>query len=339
MGPNLWYLERSVGLQVVAPSEPGFRVLHRIGQGGMAELFLAQRGARRVVLKRVLPHLVDDPFFTGMLRDEVELGLRCRHPNVVATLEATLFEGRPCAVLEHVDGPDLAALRAELSRRGERIAKADAVAIAIELCQALRYLHGLCDDSGASLGIIHRDVTPPNVLLGTDGAVKLCDLGFARCTLQRTRTEPGLVKGKFSYLSPEAAHGRPVDVRADVFAIGIMLWEMLSMQRLFNAATDYETVQRVREARIPPLAPLCEEVDEVLEEIVQRALSADPAARYPTAEALYNALAAYADWQELGADIAGLVARARLDPTAQTVEREVARRGLPAPPRRNRRQR
>lgn len=281
----------------------------------MAEVFVGERmaggdGPRTVALKRVLPHLQDDPEMVGMLKDEIALGLACRHPNVIATLDSFEHMGELYAVLEYVDGLDLTNASAGLLERGERYTRAEAVQVCMELCKGLGHLHGLTD-GGAPLSVVHRDVTPPNVLLGVDGAVKLCDFGFAKSKMQRTLTAPGLVKGKFSYLSPEAALGEKVDARADVFAVGILLWEMLAMHRLFDAPTDYETVQRVQETHIPPLAPLVDEHDEVIEEIVRRALARDPGARFQTAAALHDALAAYADWQELDCDIGGLVRRVR----------------------------
>ncbi len=306
-------------------STPQYRVLHKLAAGGMAEIFLAERSVpgappSLVVLKRVRPHLSSDPTVIGMLADEIQLGRMCAHPNIVATLDAGERDGLPYAVLEHVDGLDLARMRAALLARGERFTRAAAVHVCMELCQGLRYLHGLQDASGAPLRVVHRDVTPPNVLLGVDGSVKLCDFGFAKSRAQRTLTEPGLIKGKFSYLSPEAALEKPVDQRADLYAVGIMLWEMLTMRRLFHAKTDYETFKLVQKAEVPALAACDGDADEVLAEIVTKALARDPGERYQSAEALFNALAAYADWQELQCDLGALVALAKPAATPPAVE-------------------
>jgi serine/threonine protein kinase len=294
--------------------EPQYRVLRKLAAGGIAEIFLAERvvaghAPTRVALKRVKPHLQSDAAITGMLADEIELGLRCSHPNIVATLGSGQSRGQSYAVLEYVDGLDLARARAALLARSERFSCAQAVQICIELCKGLRHLHGLTDAAGAPLSVVHRDVTPPNVLLGKDGSVKLCDFGFVKSRSQRTLTEPGLIKGKFAYLSPEAALEQPVDLRADLYAVGIMLWEMLSMRRLFQAETDYETFKLAQKAEIPALPPVGAQEPEVLSAIVTRCLAREPAARYQTAEALHNALAAYADWQELGCDLGALVAQ------------------------------
>ncbi len=308
-----------VPAQVMEPesqsSVPHYRVLHKLAAGGMAEIFLAERiedghPPVHVALKRVPSHLRGDATIVGMLSDEIRLGLLCSHPNLVTTLDAGHNDDQPYAVLEYVDGLDLARLRVTMLERGERFTRAQAVHICMEISKGLAYLHVLADASGAPLGVVHRDVTPPNVLLGVDGEVRLCDFGFAKYKSQRTLTEPGLVKGKFSYLSPEAALGQPVDHRADLFGVGIMLWEMLTMSRLFHARTDYETLKLIQKTEIPTLES--SGIDAVLEEIVTKCLARDPVRRYQSAEALHNALAAYADWQELSCDLGRLVIQMKL---------------------------
>jgi serine/threonine-protein kinase len=145
--------------------------------------------------------------------------------------------------------------------------------------------------------------------------VKLCDLGFAKSKLQRTITVPGLIKGKFSYLSPEAVSERPIDLRADVFAVGIMLWEMLATRRLFHADTDYDTVKLVQQAQVPSLLSVGGDADEVLDEIVRKSLARDPDERFRSATAMHDALFAYADWQELSLDLSSVVQRLTAPPS------------------------
>lgn len=289
-----------------ASSEPVYRALRRIGGGGMAEIFLAEelrtgRAPLLVALKRA--RILDDALIAGMLADEIRFGLLCKHPNVVATLGSVQIRGQTFAVLEYVDGIDLARLRNVLLARGERFSRAQAVHIACELCKGLEHIHRLTDAGDKPLGAVHRDVTPPNVLLGIDGAVKLCDFGLVKFDGERTFTEPGLIKGKFSYLAPETVLGQRPDPRADLFSVGILLWEMLAMQRLFNGPTDYDTIQLVQQADIPALARFGSDADDVLESIVRKALARSPDDRYRSAEALFNALFAYADWQELSCDL------------------------------------
>jgi serine/threonine-protein kinase len=295
-------------------------VIRKLASGGIADVFLAERVARGgeaslVALKRLRAHVLDDAMVTGMFADEIRLGKLCSHPNLVATLDSGSAGRQRYAVLEYVRGQTLARATHVLRKRGQRFSRAQAVAIAIELCKGLGYLHALTDASGKRLHVIHRDVTPANVLLGVDGTVKLCDLGFAKSKIQRTLTVPGLIKGKFSYLSPEAANEQPVDQRADVFAVGIMLWEMLSMRRLFHASTDYDTVKLVQQAEVPALASVDGDADGVLGEIVERSLAREPDARFASAHALHDALFAYADWQELSPELGPLLQRLSSPPS------------------------
>ncbi len=295
-------------------NRPHYRVLHTLASGGIADVFLAEgvvpgRGKMRVALKRLRSHLSQDSLMTGLFADEIRLGRLCSHPNLVATLDAGEQDGQPFAVLELVEGRSLLRVREALRAKGDRFTRAQAVQIAMELCKGLAYLHALKDASGHELGVVHRDVTPPNVLLGRDGCVKLCDLGFAKWAEQTERTEPGVIKGKFSYLSPEAALEQPIDQRADCYGVGIMLWEMLTMHRLFDAPTDYETFKLAQRAWIPALSPRGADADEVLEEIVMKSLARRPEDRFKSAAAMHDALAAYADWQELRCDLSALVKR------------------------------
>ncbi|MDH5672260.1 MAG: serine/threonine protein kinase [Myxococcales bacterium] len=315
-----------MGARLESHNTPRYRFVRRFAAGGVAELFVGERArdsdrgraGERVVLKRLLPHLRNDPEMAGMLRDEIRLGLACRHPNLVATLDSWAYQGQLHGVLEYIEGQDLRSLTAGLLANDDRFSLGEAVLVCLSLCRGLHHLHGL--RVGASeLSVVHRDVTPPNVLLGVDGSLKLCDLGFAKSKLQRTRTAPGLIKGKFSYLSPEAAHGEAIDARADVFAVGIVLWEMLTMRRLFHAPTDFGTVELVRRAEIPALLPLNDEADTVLQEIVGRALARDPDQRFQSAKDLHDALMAYADYRELDGDIAALVTRGRFGAAHQAV--------------------
>lgn len=291
-------------------------MLRELASGGIADVFVAEgivpgRGRMPVALKRLRSHLSHDALMRGMFADEIRLGRLCSHPNLVATLDDGEQDGQPFVVLELVDGTSLLRVREALRAKGRRFARAEAVQIAMELCKGLSHLHALKDAAGHELAVVHRDVTPPNVLLGEDGCVKLCDLGFAKWALQAARTEPGVIKGKFSYLSPEAALEQPLDHRADCYAVGIMLWEMLTMQRLFDAPTDYDTFKLAQRARIPTLASRGGDTDEVLEQIVMKCLARQPPDRFKSAAALHDALAAYADWQELSCDLSALVKSCR----------------------------
>ena len=166
--------------------------------------------------------------------------------------------------------------------------------LCIEACRGLSYAHDLHDENGKPLGIVHRDISPPNIMVTRRGEVKLADFGLAKASTQIQTTDPGVVKGKFSYLSPEAANGQEVDARADIFAIGIVLWEMLAGKRLFWGENDYATVKLIQKANIPRLAPLNREVDEAFEEVlVQRAHARSATTRYQTAREFGDALSDY----------------------------------------------
>jgi serine/threonine protein kinase len=197
-------------------------------------------------------------------------------------------------VMEYVDGCNLKALIERQKQKGRRTDIGHSVYLMIECCKALQYAHSLeHPETNEPLGIVHRDISPPNILLSKNGEIKLVDFGLAKATSQIESTDPGVVKGKFSYLSPEAASGIDVDHRADVFAVGIILWELFTGRRLFYGDTDYQTVELVRQARIPSIAALNPEIDAELEQVVRKSLARDPNERYQNAADLGDALAQF----------------------------------------------
>lgn len=297
----------------MSAEQPKYRVVRKLAQGGMAEVFLgeavyADGRKRAVAIKRILPALANDPEFVSMLADEAQVGLMLRHPNVVQVHDTGRSRGTPFIVLEYIDGADLAIVIGHRRRIGKAVPIGDAIRIAIEVCRGLTAAHSLRDASGTLLGVVHRDVTPPNILMSRTGEVKLCDFGLVKAKNQKTKTEPGLIKGKFGYLSPEGANGATVDARADIFSLGIILWEMLATQRLFLGDNDYETVKLVQRAEVPSLCSLNPGVDDVLEDVIARALTVDPADRYSTALSFCESLMVYADYAELSDELPGLVA-------------------------------
>jgi serine/threonine-protein kinase len=187
----------------------------------------------------------------------------------------------------------------------------------IECCKALQYAHSLeHPETNEPLGIVHRDISPPNILLSKNGEIKLVDFGLAKANSQIESTEPGVVKGKFSYLSPEAASGEQVDHRADVFAVGIILWELFTGRRLFYGETDFQTVEQVRQARVPSIAALNPEIDTEIEQVVRKALARNPDDRYQSAADLGDALAQFLFSRRMkvtARDIAALVRDAQVE--------------------------
>ena len=276
-----------------------YSITERVDAGGMAEVFRgvaeSMQGFRKnVAIKRILPSLAKNKKFVAMFLDEAKLSLFLQHANIVQVFDIGQSENSYFLVMEFVDGCNLKALLDRLHRRGERIEIAPAIYIMLECCKALNYAHHAENpDSHEFLKIVHRDISPPNILISKMGEVKLVDFGLAKANSQIESTDPGVVKGKFSYLSPEAASGRDVDHRADIFAVGILLWEMFTGRRLFYGDTDYQTVELVRQARIPSLAALNADVEPELEAVVRKALARDPDDRYDEAADLGDALAQY----------------------------------------------
>lgn len=308
-------------------AEQKYRVIKRLEAGGMAEVYLGEATSmegfkKTVAIKRVLPHLAQNEAFIQMFLDEARLCARLDHANIVSVFDISKKEDTYFLVMEFVDGANLKKVVESLRKRGQRVGLGAAVLIAMEACRGLSYAHELHDEHGVPLRIVHRDISPPNILLTRRGEVKLADFGLAKASTQLQTTDPGVVKGKFSYLSPEAAEGNEVDARADIFSIGIVLWELLAGKRLFLGENDYATVKLVQRANIPRLAPLNREVDEAFEEILLRALSKDPKYRFQSARELGDSLAGYLFNRQLKVtnfDLANLVQLAMSDePVANT---------------------
>ncbi|TVR04026.1 MAG: serine/threonine protein kinase [Deltaproteobacteria bacterium] len=271
-----------------------YEVLDRLDAGGMAEVFrgkaLSLGGLEKAVaIKRVLPSLVGNDKFVKMFIDEARLSLRLSHANIVTVFDIARSGPTYFIVMEFVDGTNLK----RIVELGQPLPVGLAVLIAIEVCKGLAYAHDRTDNEGRPLGVVHRDVSPPNILISRKGEVKLTDFGLAKAKSQIETTDPGVVKGKFSYLAPEAAHGEEVDRRADIFATGIVLWEMLSGRRLFLGDTDQDTLRLVRAAELPPLRSLNADVPPELEEIVRKSLARDKERRYQTARDFAKALSGF----------------------------------------------
>jgi serine/threonine-protein kinase len=265
-----------------------YKVLERIAAGGMAEVFRAESAGlegfkKLVAIKRVLPHLSEKKQFIGMFLDEARVGAHLSHSNCVQVFDIGVGDNTYFIVMEFVDGSDLKGVIEHRRTIGQPVPVEEACLITVRICEGLAYAHELTDGRGQSLHIVHRDMSPPNVLLTRHGEVKIVDFGLAKANSQLEKSEPGIIKGKFSYLSPEAAQGLPVDARTDIFAVGIILWEMLAGRRLFLGESDLETVRLVQKAEIPPLRQFNPKIPAELERVLHKGLAADPARRYQTA--------------------------------------------------------
>jgi len=257
--------------------------------GGMATLFLGRRlGAagfqRDVAIKIIHPQLAGDEQFRQMFLDEAMLSSRIQHPNVVHVEELGEHEGSHYLVMEYVHGCSLSQLQRVLVGRGRRLAPAFAARIAMHVAEALHAAHETRDEHGRMLNVVHRDVSPENVLIAYAGHVKLIDFGIAKAYGRRHRTQDGLLKGKFRYMAPEQAYGKEIDRRTDIYQLGIVLWEMLTLRRLFDAETDVDLLQQVREPHIVAPSTLVGHIPPSLDAALSSALDPDPRRRPPDAQ-------------------------------------------------------
>ena len=267
-----------------------YRVIKRLASGGMAEVFVAESAGiegfkKQVAIKRVLPQLSKKEQFIAMFLDEARLSAHLSHSNVVSVFDIGVGDGTYFIVMEYVDGADLKAVVEHRKKIGRPLPVEAAAFIAAKMCQGLAYAHELEID-GKHLSIVHRDITPANVLITKYGEVKIVDFGLAKASSQLAESDAGVIKGKFGYLAPETVLEQGVDQRVDVFAVGIILWEMLSGKRLFFGDTDFATVRLVRDAVIPPITKINGAVPAELERLLARVLAKDPANRYGTAREL-----------------------------------------------------
>ncbi len=277
-----------------------YTILERLGGGGQAEVFRGvaeslQGFKKPVAIKRVLPNLTNNAKFVAMFLDEARLSLNLQHTNIVQVFDISRApDGTYFLVMEYVNGVDLKQVIERQQARGKRLEIRHTIQIMLECCKGLNYAHTLeHPETGSPLHIVHRDISPPNIMLSRNGEVKIVDFGLAKANSQIEITDPGVVKGKFAYLSPEAASGLPIDHRTDIFALGILLWEMFTGRRLFYADTPLQTVELVRAARVPSITAQNPEVEPELDAIVRQALARDPEQRYQSAADLGDALANY----------------------------------------------
>ncbi|MCA9556180.1 MAG: protein kinase, partial [Myxococcales bacterium] len=254
-----------------------YEIVGLLGTGGMAEIFLGRQTAtgfqRPVVIKRVLQHLVRQESFVAMFLDEARTLASLRHPNIVQIYDVQRSPEELYMVMEYVEGEDAASVRRRLNHRDETLPRALWAYVLSEVCAGLHAAHQLADHNGRRLNLVHRDISPSNVLITYDGAVKLIDFGIAKTDTRSVRTAAGQVKGVFAYMSPEQASGRPIDLRSDLFAIGILLYEFTTGRRLFRRANDLATMQAVCTDPIPPPSAFAADYPPALEAVVMKAIS------------------------------------------------------------------
>jgi serine/threonine protein kinase len=265
-----------------------YKLIRLLGIGGMAEVFQARSAEpggseRTVVVKRILPMHCRDPEFVRMFVAEAQLLGLLHHPNVVQAYDFGESDGTLFLVLEYVDGPSLSRVMSTL-RTSRRVAPIIVAAhFAYEVCRALDHVHNLKGGDGEALNVIHRDVTPSNILVTQAGGIKLLDFGVAKYRASQARSQQGTIKGKPAYLAPEALEAKAIDHRIDIFALGIVLHELLTLTSLFESDNHVITFRKILELPIPPPSQIRADVPPVLDAIVMKALERDPARRYQTA--------------------------------------------------------
>ena len=266
---------------------PKYALTERIAQGGMAEIYLGKSigvdGFSRIcAFKRILPHYASDAEFIQMFKNEADVAKQLHNKNIVQVFDFVSDGNTFMLVMELVDGQDLRSVLATSENSRKRIPMEIACYICMEILSGLGYAHTVTDVSGRSLGLIHRDVSPQNILISYDGDVKLTDFGIAKAQNTGSTTRAGVLKGKFRYMSPEQARGQTIDSRSDLFAVGVILWEMITMQRLFRGE-DMAVLEAVRQCKIkPPSAMSSEPIPVELDNIVMKLLSRDLSRRYQT---------------------------------------------------------
>ncbi|MEO8430481.1 MAG: TonB family protein [Acidobacteriota bacterium] len=275
-----------------------YEILERIAAGGMAELSKARlsgvEGFQKIVaIKKILPHLADNDEFITMFADEAKLAAQLNHPNIVHIFDLGKIEaGGYFIAMEYVDGRDLRSLLQSARDHGTPLPAPLAVYVASKVAAALDYAHRRRDSEARELNIVHRDVSPPNILISYEGDIKLCDFGIAKAASKASQTQSGALKGKVQYMSPEQAWGRPLDRRSDLFSLGSVLFEMLTEQKLFRGDTDLSVLEKVRAAEVVPPSSINPEVTKALDVVVLKALAREPEDRYANASDMLRDLEA-----------------------------------------------
>jgi len=272
-----------------------YLLLERVNVGGMAEVFIAKafgvEGFERILaIKKILPTMAEDQEFITMFIDEARISVQLNHANVVHIHELGKYDETYFIAMEYVAGRDVRTILERYRRRSELMPTHQAVFIASKMCEGLDYAHRKKDARGQDLGIIHRDVSPQNILVSYEGEVKIIDFGIAKAANRMQKTQAGILKGKFGYMSPEQVRGMPIDRRSDIFAVGVILYEMLTGEKLFVGESDFSTLEKVRNADVPLPRQLNPDIPPGLEKVLLKALAREPEDRYQWASDLQEDL-------------------------------------------------
>ncbi len=271
-------------------------LLEKLATGGMAEVFLARgNGAGGIgkffAIKRILPQYAESPEFIDMFKDEAKIAINLSHSNIVSIHEFGIEKGTFFLVMDYVEGRNLRQILNKMKKSSLQFSMDQIVFVIKEIAAGLDHAHRCIDGStGKPLNITHRDMSPQNCMVSFEGEVKIVDFGIAKAESQIETTRAGTLKGKFGYMSPEQAEGQPVDLRTDIFSLGIVLWELLANDRLFVANNEINTLRKIRDCQIPSLRKINPNIHTELERIVQKALARDRNLRYQTGAALHRDL-------------------------------------------------
>ncbi len=310
-----------------------YQVIERIAAGGMAEVYRGESAGiegfrKKVAIKRVLPKLSANRDFINMFLDEARLCAYLSHSKCVQVFDIGQAAGSHFIVMEFVDGADLQGVLEYLAAREQRMSVEAACLITQHVCEGLAYAHEACDHNGAPLNIVHRDISPHNVLMTRHGEVKLVDFGLAKASSHLSEDDEDIVKGKFGYLAPEVTLGKGSDKRVDIFAAGILLWEMLAGRRLFKGDTDIATFKLVQAAEVPDVRELRPDVTPELVAVLRKSLARDPRERYLSADDFARDLSAV--MQGLGRAVTYLELRGLVQSTANERARNRTAKGKDA---------
>jgi serine/threonine protein kinase len=275
-----------------------YYLLERINVGGMAEVFKAKtfgvEGFERLLaVKRILPNIAEDEEFITMFIDEAKIAVQLQHANIAQIFDLGKVDESFFIALEYVHGRDLRSIFDRMRNKGDSLPIAMASYVIMQVCEGLDYAHNKRDAQGRELNLVHRDISPQNVLIGYEGEVKLIDFGIAKAAGKASKTQAGILKGKFGYMSPEQVRGLPIDRRSDIFAVGIVLYELLTGERLFIGESDFSTLEKVRNVEIMPPSSYNKKIPQELERVVLKALARDPDDRYANAIDLHDDLQSF----------------------------------------------
>lgn len=272
-----------------------YELLGQLAAGGMAEIYLAREqssagGVARYVAVKVIKADSAEPNFLELFQDEGRLGLRLTHPNIAHVYEYGKEASRYFLAMEWVNGKNLSSTVRRLREEGRRLPLPIAVKVVSRVAEALDYAHHAKDERGRTMEVVHRDVSPHNVMLSYDGVVKLLDFGVAKAESRITTTQAGVVRGKFAYMSPQQCLGLPLDGRSDVFSLGTVLYELLTGEPLFDRETEFQTMKAIIDGEVPPVQTADRYVPDALAAIVERAMEKEPDDRFATAGEFHEAL-------------------------------------------------